>query len=68
MREAKNTRLKLIEAVIEGEDCCRAASASPIYGRGFLKDRICLNHGCDSLAEDEKIETAFEAVGEAGIE
>jgi prevent-host-death family protein len=81
IREAKNTLSKLVEAVIEGEEVFltnrgrRVAQiiatpppASATHGRGFLKDRIRLYPGWDSLAEDKKIEDAFEAMGEAGAE
>jgi prevent-host-death family protein len=77
IREAKNTLSKLVEAVIEGEEVfltnrgrrvaqivAAPAPALSAHGRGFLKDRIHLYPGWDSLAEDKKIEEAFQAMGE----
>lgn len=77
IREAKNTLSKLVEAVVEGEEVfltnrgrrvAQIVSAHPrassAHGRGFLKDRIRLYPGWDSLAEDKKIEDSFEAMGE----
>ena len=81
IREAKNTLSKLVEAVIQGEEVFltnrgrRVAQivtapppASSNRGRGFLKKRIRLYPGWDSLAEDRKIEDAFEALRETGVE
>jgi prevent-host-death family protein len=77
IREAKNALSKLVEAVIEGEEVfltnrgrrvAQIVAATPpaslAHGRGFLKDRIHLYPGWDSLAEDRKIENAFEAMDE----
>ncbi len=42
--------------------------ASPNRGRGFLKHKINLYPGWDSLSEDKKIEDAFEVLRGAGEE
>lgn len=81
IREAKTALSKLIEAVIEGEEVfltkrgrrvAQIVAAPPpptsTHGRGFLRDKIRLYPGWDSLAEDRKIEDAFEALSRAGAE
>jgi prevent-host-death family protein len=81
IREAKSTLSKLVEAVLQGEEVFltnrgrRVAQIVPapppapsIRGRGFLRDKIRLYPGWDSLAEDRKIEGAFEVLRETGTE
>jgi prevent-host-death family protein len=81
IREAKNSLSKLVEAVLEGQEVFltnrgrRVAQIvatppppSPTRGRGFLKERIHLYPGWDSIAEDRRIEDAFEALADASAE
>jgi prevent-host-death family protein len=81
IREAKNSLSKLVEAVLEGQEVFltnrgrRGAQIiatppppAPMRGRGFLKDRIHLYPGWDSIAEDQKIEDTFEALADANGE
>ena len=81
IREAKNSLSKLVDAVLEGQEVfltnrgrrvvqmiATPPSPSPMRGRGFLKDRIHLYPGWDSIAEDRRIEDTFEALADAGAE
>lgn len=81
IREAKNSLSQLVEAVREGQEVfltsrgrrvVQMIAAPPpptaMRGRGLLKDRIRLYPGWDSIAEDRKIEDAFEALQESGAE
>jgi prevent-host-death family protein len=76
IREAKNTLSKLVEAALEGQDVfltnrgrrvvqlvATPPPSSSVQGRGFLKHRIHLYPGWDSLSEDKRIEEDFEAFG-----
>lgn len=78
IREAKNKLSKLVEAALDGHEVFltnrgrRVAQliaapppASPARGRGFLKHKINLYPGWDSLSEDKKIEDAFDALHES---
>jgi prevent-host-death family protein len=75
IRDAKNSLSKLIDAAIEGHEVFLTNRGrrvvqiiavppppSPMRGRGFLKDRIHLYPGWDSIDEDRRIEDAFEAL------
>jgi prevent-host-death family protein len=81
IREAKNSLSKLVEAVLEGQEVfltnrgrrvvqmiAAPPPPAPMRGRGFLKDKIHLHPGWDSIAEDRRIEDTFEALREAGDE
>lgn len=73
IREAKNSLSKLVEAVRNGQEVfitsrgrrvvqmiAAAPPSSPVRGLGFLKDRIRLYPGWDSIEEDRRIEDTFE--------
>jgi prevent-host-death family protein len=81
IREAKNSLSKLVEAVREGQEVFLTSRGRRVVqmiaapppptatrGRGFLKDRIRFYPGWDSIAEDQKIEDAFEALREVDAE
>jgi len=81
IREAKNSLSRLVEAVLEGHEVfltnrgrrvvqmiAAPPPPSPMRGRGFLKDRIHLYPGWDSIDEDRRIEDTFEALREPGAE
>jgi len=77
IREAKNSLSKLVEAVRNGQEVfitsrgqrvvqmiAAAPPPSPARGRGFLKDKIRLYPGWDSIEEDQRIADAFDADAE----
>ena len=81
IREAKNSLSKLVDAVLDGHEVFLTNRGhrvvqiipappppAPMRGRGFLKDRIHLYPGWDSIAEDQRIEDAFETLHAAGAE
>ena len=73
IKEAKKNLSKLVDAMLRGEEVyltkrgARVAEIVPAKkkgsfktGRGFLKGKINLYPGWDSIEEDLKIETMFE--------
>lgn len=74
IKEAKNHLSKLVDAMLDGEEVfltlrgTRVAQLVPVAnpvsidrGRGFLKHKLTLYPGWDSVAEDRKIERLFDA-------